>query len=257
MSALDPRLTRWLVWIAPFAVLALVVGWQTGWGTAWRRDLPPDVAVVPAPVNVTVLPEYRIEGGLASMSATVDRPLFNATRRPAPAAVAVGAKPSIQRGQFLLTGTIIVDNVAFAFLKEIGGTGRSRSVKKGDSINGMLVAAVEPDRVRFSVGDETEELELKVAKGPSKTTQPAESAHAAAPGARPGGPAAPGAAPGAAPPVRSAAQGGLSGPGSAQENLRANRRAARAAEAQTRNRNSNSGTAGEMRSSGADRNNKP
>lgn len=230
MSALPSRWTRWLAWIAPFALLALAIGVQTGWGTAWRRDLPPDLPVVPAPVEVPVLPGYRLEGGIASMRATVDRPLFNATRRPAPPAAEVAAKSAIQRGQFVLTGTVIVDKVAIAFLKETGGAGKSRSVRQGDSINGMLVAAVEPDRVRFAVGDETEELELKVAKGPAKTTQPAE---AAAPGGRPAGPAgAP--APGSSAPVRSAAQGGLSGPGSATENLRANRRAARANESRNR-----------------------
>lgn len=231
MSALAPRIRRWLVWVAPFAVLALVIGWQTGWGTAWRRELPAEAPAVPAPVNVALMPEYRIDGGVASMRATVERPLFNATRRPAPAATGQGAaKPAIQRGQFVLTGTVIVDKVAIAFLKETSGAGKSRSVRQGDSINGMLVAAVEPDRVRFAVGDETEELELKVAKGPAKTTQPAE---AAAPGGRPAGPAgAP--APGSSAPVRSAAQGGLSGPGSATENLRANRRAARANESRNR-----------------------
>jgi hypothetical protein len=229
MSAFDPRLKRWLAWIAPFAVLALLIGLQTGWGSEWRRTLPPDAPAKPAAVAVAVMPEFRIDGGIESMRATVERPLFNATRRPAPTLAGDASKPSIQRGQFVLTGTMIVDNVAIAFLKEAGGTGKSRSVRKGDSINGMVVAAVEPDRVRFSVGDETEELELKVAKGPKTTQQPSGDA-AAAPAAAPatGAPGAPVVPPG----TRSRAQGGLAGPGAATENVRANRRAARAAEAQ-------------------------
>lgn len=231
MSALDPRIARWLAWTAPFAVLALLIGLQTGWGSEWRRSLPPDAPAKPSPVAVAVMPEFRIEGGVESMRATVERPLFNSTRRPAPVLAGEGAKGSIQRGQFVLTGTMIVDDVAIAFLKEAGGAGKSRSVKKGDSINGMVVAAIGPDRVRFSVGDETEDLELKVAKGP-KTTQQPSGEGVSAPGAgQP--PGAPGAPPAAAAANRGRAQGGLSGPGTATENLRSNRRAARAAEAQS------------------------
>lgn len=229
MSALDPRLGRWLAWTAPFAVLALLIGLQTGWGSEWRRALPPDEPAKPSPVVVAVTPEFRIEGGLESMRATVERPLFNVTRRPAPPAAGEGAKPSLNRGQFVLTGTMIVDNVAIAFLKETGGTGKSRSVKKGDSVNGMVVASVEPDRIRLAVGDDSEDLELKVARGPKTTQQPG--VEGGAPGAGQAG-----GAPGA--PVQAGAarraQGGLSGPGNAVENLRANRRAARAAEAQAR-----------------------
>jgi len=236
MSALTPRWTRWLAWAAPFALLALAIGVQTGWGTAWRRDLPPDLPVVPAPVEVPVLPGYRLEGGIASMRATVDRPLFNATRRPAPPAAEVAAKSAIQRGQFVLTGTMIVDNVAVAFLKEAGGAGKSRAVRKGEAIGGMLVAAVEPDRVRLTLGDDAEELELKVQKGPKTTVQPAETAPAPAPqSARP--PAGAGGAGGApaqpaGDPSRARGQGTSGPPGStAEQNLRQNRRNARAAEA--------------------------
>ncbi|GMU71429.1 MAG: hypothetical protein HS109_15740 [Burkholderiales bacterium] len=237
MSALTPRFTRWLAWAAPFALLALAIGVQTGWGTAWRRNLPPDLPAVPAPVEVPVLPGYQIEGGIASMRATVERPLFNATRRPAPTAAAVAAKSSIQRGQYVLTGTMIVDNVAIAFLKETGGAGKSRSVRKGEAIGGMLVASVETDRVRLTLGDDAEDLELKVQKGPKTTVQPAEPAPApAAQAARPsaGVPGAGGAqVQPATAQTRARGQGTSGPPGStAEQNLRQNRRNARAAEAQ-------------------------
>ena len=73
--------------------------------------------------------------------------------------------------------------------KEVAG-GKSRVVKQGEQINGVLVAAVTADRVKFTQGDDSEELVLKAAPGPKTTTQPAP-------------PAAPVAAPlpGAAPPV--------------------------------------------------------
>ena len=233
MSRLDPRVGRWLLWLAPFAVLALAIGWQTDWGRALRREPPAEVPVAPAPVTTTVLPEFRIEGGVAAMATTVERPLFNATRRPAPVAVAEAPKPTIQRGQFTLTGTMITDKSAVAFLKEAAGAGKARTVRTGDSINGMKVAEIAPDRVRFTLGDESEELELKVAKGPKTTVQPAADAPVP-PQQAAGQPAQPGqvaATPGAAR-AGSRTQGGLAGQGDAVDNLRANRRAARAAEAQ-------------------------
>jgi hypothetical protein len=232
MSAVDPRLSRWLVWLAPFALLALAIGWQTDWGRELRRPPPPETPVTPAPVATTVLPEFRIEGGVASMAATVERPLFNATRRPAPPAVADAAKSSIQRGQFTLTGTLVTDKTAIAFLRETGGAGKARSVRKGESINGMTVAEVTSDRVRFTMGDDAEELELKVAKGPKTTVQPAAEGAQQAPQQAAGAPQPPPPGQGDVGGVRRAAQGGLSGPGAAGDNLRANRRAARAAEAQ-------------------------
>jgi len=238
MSTLDPRIGRWLLWLAPFAVLALAIGWQTDWGRALRRAPPPEPQVVPAPVATAVLPEFRIEGGVEAMAVTVERPLFNATRRPAPPAVAEAPKPTIQRGQFTLTGTMIVDRTAVAFLKEASGAGKARSVRKGDSINGMTVAEVGPDRVMLTMGDESEELELKVAKGPKTTMQPAgdgaltqqqQAAAQQAPGAQTSGNAGAAATRGRA---TGRAQGGLAGQGDAADNLRANRRNARAAEAQ-------------------------
>jgi hypothetical protein len=100
---------------------------------------------------------------------------------------------------------MITDQGAVAYLKETSGNAKSRSVKKGDSVNGMLVAEVAPDRVKLTLGDETEDVELKVAKGPKTTVQP--TAVAAAPASAPvaappqGAPVVPAAG---APPVRRA-----------------------------------------------------
>ncbi|HEY8242751.1 MAG TPA: hypothetical protein VII68_04770 [Casimicrobiaceae bacterium] len=232
MSALDPRIARWMLWLAPFALLVLAIGIQTGWG----RDLKPaplaEAPVVPAPVTTAVAPEFRIDGGLDAMKSTVERPLFNSSRRPAPPAVAEGAKPTIQRGQFVLTGTLITDKGAVAYLKEAGGAGKSRSVKKGDSINGMVVAEVAPDRVKLTVGDESEDVELKVAKGPKTTVQTGAvaAAPAGAPAAQPAGAPVP---PGAGAPTRRAATQATQGATQdAQTNVRNARRSAREAERQ-------------------------
>ncbi|MEO8485279.1 MAG: hypothetical protein ABI585_02980 [Betaproteobacteria bacterium] len=232
MSALDPRHSRWLAWLAPFTVLALAIGVETGWGNDLGGAPPEPAAVAPAPVTTAVVPEFRIEGGLDAMKSTVDRPLFNASRRPAPPAVAEAQKPVIQRGQYLLTGTLITDKGAVAFLKETSGNGKARSVRKGDSVNGMLVAEVAADRVKLTLGDESEDVELKVAKGPKSTVQVA----AVAPAAAPGAPQAQGAAAQAgagAQQRRPATQSGAGASPDARENVRAARRSARQAEAQS------------------------
>jgi hypothetical protein len=189
MNGLDPRIRSWLVWLLPFVVLAVVIAWEADWGRKWRHVPSVDATTVPQPVVVAVLPEYTPAATPATQHDFVDRTLFNPTRRPAPAAPAEGGKRRLQAGQFVLTGTLIVDGKATAFLRENAG-GKSRRVAQGDQINGMLVADVKPDRVKLTVGDESEDLVLKIATGPKTTTQPV----AAVPGAPAiGGGAAPGA----------------------------------------------------------------
>jgi type IV secretory pathway VirB10-like protein len=146
----------------------------------------------------------------------------------------------MQKGQFVLTGTAVVEQKSIAFLRESAG-GKSRSVRVGETINGLLVAEVQPDRVRLTMGDDSEELVLKVAAGPRTTTQPAPPSVPGAvpvPGAptagRAGGPAAgpkatDGAVPTAATPDQAAAAPAAAG--SAETSLLERRRAARAAQA--------------------------
>jgi hypothetical protein len=161
-----------LVWIAPFALLALLLGWQTDWGRAFARTPSAETPAAPAPLSVALLPEYQPSATPDKNKDAVDRTLFNPTRRPAPPqAVVDTAKPKLQRGQFLLSGTIVVDGKPTAFLKETNG-GKPRRVRQGEVINGMTVAAIAPDRIKLTVGDESEELILKVAAGPKTTIQP-------------------------------------------------------------------------------------
>ena len=171
MNGVDARVRSALFWMLLFAGIAALVGWETDWGHALRPALVADSTVAPQPVSVALLPEYRIDGGLESLRETVERTLFNPTRRPAPPQAAASSKPAMQAGQFVLTGTTVIDKKATALLREVNG-GRSRRVQQGETINGMLVAEVRSDRVRLTSGDATEELTLKVASGPKTTVQP-------------------------------------------------------------------------------------
>lgn len=221
MKGIDSRVTAWLTWALPFAVLALLIGWETEWGHALKRVPEQNANVVPQPVNVALLPEYQISGGVAERRETVDRTLFNPTRRPAPPPPAAGAKSALQTGQFVLTGTTVVDQKATAFLREVNG-GRSRRVQQGESINGMLVAEVRSDRVKLTQGADAEVLTLKVAAGPKTTVQPV----AAAPQPGVPGQVPPGGAPGPRAETPPGAQ-----PQDAADVLANRRRAARAAAA--------------------------
>ena len=225
MNGIDARIRAWLVWVLPFVVIALLVAWETDFGRALKRVPDVDGKVAAQPVPVTLLPEYKIEGGIDSRRETVERTLFNPTRRPAPPQVAASGKPSVPAGQFVLTGTTVVDKKATAFLREVNG-GRSRRVQQGETINGLLVSEVHADRVKLIAGDATEELTLKVAAGPKTTIQPAV---AVAPPAQPPGLPQPTNVPGAPQPASAAT---APQPGQDVGEVLANRRrAARAAEA--------------------------
>jgi len=226
MSAIDPRVRNWLIWAMPFVVIAVLIGWETDWGRALTRVPALDTNVVPQPVKLALLPEYKVDGGVEGNRETIERTLFNPTRRPAPLAAVTAAKQTIPKGQFVLTGTTVVDNKATAFLREVNG-GRSRRVQQGETVNGMLVAEVRADRVRLTLNDDVEELTLKVASGPRATVQPVVAQVPGQPG-QPGGPVPGGAAPEQSRPVA----GSQVAPVQDVADVLANRRrAARAAEA--------------------------
>ena len=213
MNGLDARVRSWLVWLLPFVALALVIAWEADWGRKWRHVPETGAAAAPQPVVVSVLPEYKPAATPATQRDMVERALFNPTRRPAPVIAAEGAKKRLQPGQFVLTGTLLIDGKSTALLRENAG-GKTRRVTVGEQVNGMLVADVRPDRVKLTLGDESEELFLKVALGPKTTTQP--------------GPAP------AAAPAEAGAGGGGAAPGTGQtsaDTLAERRRAQQAAQA--------------------------
>ncbi len=171
MSAAMDRWRSRLWWLVPVLALGVLLGAELGWGRRVHRLPEPGPALEARPVTPALLPEYKIDGGLAGRAETVSRTLFNPTRRPAPTAIADTGRPQLQRGQFVLTGTSLAGDRGIAFLKEVAG-GKSRTVRQGEQVNGMLVAEVKSDRVRLTLGGDTEELVLKVAAGPRTTAAP-------------------------------------------------------------------------------------
>jgi hypothetical protein len=189
MSAAMSRWRSRLWWLLPALAIGVLLGIELGWGRQVHRLPEPPPALEARQVTPALLPEYKIEGGLAGRVETVNRTLFNPTRRPAPTAVVDAGKSQMQRGQFVLTGTSLAGERSIAFLKEIAG-GKSRTVGQGEQLNGMLVAEVRSDRVRLTLGDDSEELVLKIAAGPKTTVNPTPPAASPAPSPQTAAPSA-------------------------------------------------------------------
>ena len=217
MSTLGNQVHAALWWLLPLAGLAAVIGWETDWGRALETHPPPTEAIAPKPVVTSLLPEFTIEGGVAARTETAQRTLFNPTRRPAPPAVQDAAAMRLKPGQFALTGTMVVEGKSTAYLREVASN-KFQRVRAGEKINGMLVAEIRPDRVKFTLGDESEELVLKVVGNPRPTAPPAAVAQAVPP-------------PTGATPPTVAAQPAPAGTPNAAQTLAERRRAARAAAA--------------------------
>src|SRR4029453_9932265 len=183
INELRVRLRAALWWLVPLLIAVALLAWETNLGRAVRLPPPGEEPVEPRPVVTSLLPEYTIAGGTAGLSDTVQRTLFNPTRRPAPVLLADSSKARMQRGQFALTGTMVIGGKNTAFLRETAG-GKSRRVLQGDTVNGILVAEVKPDRVRLALGDESEELVLRVVTNPRPPVQP-QPEHPPPPGAAP------------------------------------------------------------------------
>jgi hypothetical protein len=110
----------------------LLLAWQTDWGRAFARTPPAERPAAPRRCRSRCCPSTSPRRRLDKNKDAVERTLFNPTRRPAPAGVRRVAKPKMQRGQFTLAGTIVVDGKTTAFLKETNG-GKPRRVGRARS----------------------------------------------------------------------------------------------------------------------------
>jgi len=168
VNDLRQKLRGALWWLGPLAFVAVAIVLEAQFGRGMNPQPPAETPIEPKPVVTALLPEYAIDGGVAARTDTVQRTLFNPTRRPAPTLAADKGVSLMQRGQFTLAGTLIVDGNNTAYLKE-ATSGKQRRVRQGEQVNGMTVAEVKADRVRLTLGDEAEEITLKVATNPRQT----------------------------------------------------------------------------------------
>ena len=152
----------------PALLLALTIGSEIGWGARVRLPTPqPNLhksnLLLPAPQPEFVLPPLD-----QSFVATLERPLLTPTRRPSPPppppVVPPPPKPTMRKGQFVLMGVILTKDKNVALLREIAN-GKVLRVEQGKEINGILVAAMEKEKVTLTQWDDREELMLKIQPG--------------------------------------------------------------------------------------------
>lgn len=101
---------------------------------------------------------------LASLSETVDRPLFSETRRPKEVAEAPSpaAAPTLN---VMLTGVVITGDKRLANIRTPDEP-RVRLLSEGDSISNWRIDSILPDRVILSSGQRIEHVLLRKAEPP-------------------------------------------------------------------------------------------
>lgn len=168
-------------WLILCSALAAGIGIETGWGE--KLNLPPPATIETSTAVSDFAPPalaapYRLPPP-DTMLETSLRPLFVATRRPAPPSLPPEPpKPTMNKGQFKLSGVSIVPEGNLAFLVE-KTSNRTHVVAQGKEINGILVKAISAERVELSQHGDSEVLMLQTAKGPASIP-----AAATAPGAQ-------------------------------------------------------------------------
>ena len=145
-----------------------VIGFETQWGSSLR---PPALAIAGQMTRVgetSLLPVFSLPAIDAGFKETVERPLFTPARRPVPLASSA-VQPLMKKGQFRLAGTVINQDLPYAFLVEIA-TGKGVRVAQGGDIlfSGISVAEIDAVRVVLKQGQETEELSLRTASSPPR-----------------------------------------------------------------------------------------
>jgi hypothetical protein len=194
-----------------------LIAWETDWGQSLGGSSGRVQSTKRASLDTMVLPPFALPPLSPAGSGyreTVERPLFVATRRPAPAGS--GTQVAMKKGQFRLAGTTVSEQSSVAFLFETSNN-KTHRINKGADINGMTVASVSATSVVLKQGDETEELVLRTSASPKPPPPPVAAAQVS--GQQPGQPPGqnmppPGAAggPGFAPPSANA-QAGFAPPG--------------------------------------------
>ncbi len=150
-----------LLWALGFAIVLYGIGKETEWGQRliWPVALP---EIKPAAFSNPVLSKPYSLKSPDSFLETSLRPVFVSSRRPAPPRPPEPPVPvpTMKKGQFLLSGTTIIDGKKYAHLIETAG-GKARTVKEGAEINGLTVKEIAPTSVLLVQGDESESLSLR------------------------------------------------------------------------------------------------
>lgn len=153
-----------LTWTLVNTALVLAIGNELGWGEKLHLPTPAPVVHPSAPIEITLPPDYHLPEREKTYAATLERPLFVPSRSQAPPPPPP-PPPTMKKGQFQLLGTTITDELTAALVKEVA-SGRVRQLKLNQTINGLRLEQIGPDRVVFTQYDDREELRLKIQPSP-------------------------------------------------------------------------------------------
>ena len=147
-----------------------VIGYETQWGTNLRPVPVSALGQGAKNGDTSLLPAFELPAMDTGFKETVDRPLFSPSRRPVPVLTGAG-QTVMKKGQFRLAGTVVNQDLPYAFLVEIA-TGKGMRVAMGADImsTGISVASIDAVRVVLKQGEETEELTLRTASSPPPPT---------------------------------------------------------------------------------------
>lgn len=160
---LNTHTLTYLAWGLVNTGLFVQLGQQAQWGTQPGLTVPIVAEQIPVKIEIVTLPDYRLPALKKNFTETLARPLFVSSRREAPPIPPPPPppKPTMKQGQFVLLGTVLLDEGNMALLKETVG-GKVRQITEGGLINGIKLERVQSDRVVLTQYEESEELRLKV-----------------------------------------------------------------------------------------------
>jgi hypothetical protein len=165
---ISPLSVEIAAWAFLCSGLAIGIGIETDWGNRFVWPLSPVDNVTPAAFDKPALTEAFNLPPADQYLEIAMRPLFVVTRRPAPERPPPPPqeppKPLMQKGQFLLTGTMLVGEARFAQLLQKTGN-KPHVIGQGKVINGMTVRDIQPNHVVLEQYGDSETLMLHTAKG--------------------------------------------------------------------------------------------
>lgn len=167
--------------VAIILSLALAGGIAYEWqrGENFRQEISKARIPDAKAATVALLPEFSLPPRESAYIETLTRPLFIPSRQGS--LVGSSGPQQMKKGQFALTGVIIVPGQRLAMLRDVT-TGKSERVEQGQEIRGMLAERVDAGEIVLKQGNETEELILMVQRTPLPET-----GNAAQPSAKPSG----------------------------------------------------------------------